>query len=126
MFCYGITIGTIDEAGIGNLHTPCAIIFFVIIAYVCVFRSEDTVSTIDDPAREKRYRKLYQAYGVLMVTLPLLTAALFYLTDLKYTIFAVEWVAVWIFAAFWLTKGYEVKRQAKSIEFELMKVDTAA
>lgn len=28
--CYAVTIGTIDELGIGNLHTPCAIIFFII------------------------------------------------------------------------------------------------
>jgi hypothetical protein len=28
--CYGITIGTIDEKGIGNLHGPCAVIFFII------------------------------------------------------------------------------------------------
>jgi hypothetical protein len=30
MGCYCVTIGTIDELGIGNLHTPCAIIFFII------------------------------------------------------------------------------------------------
>lgn len=28
--CYGVTIGTIDGAGTGNLHGPCAVIFFVI------------------------------------------------------------------------------------------------
>lgn len=28
--CYCVTIGTIDEEGIGNLHGPCAIIFFII------------------------------------------------------------------------------------------------
>ena len=30
MLCYSITIGTIDEKGIGKLHGPCAVIFFVI------------------------------------------------------------------------------------------------
>lgn len=30
MICYSITIGTIDEKGIGKLHSPCAVIFFVI------------------------------------------------------------------------------------------------
>jgi len=30
MICYSITIGTIDEKGIGNLHGPCAVTFFVI------------------------------------------------------------------------------------------------
>jgi hypothetical protein len=30
MVCYSITIGTIDEKGIGNLHGPCAVTFFVI------------------------------------------------------------------------------------------------
>lgn len=30
MLCYSITIGTIDEKGIGKLHGPCAVTFFVI------------------------------------------------------------------------------------------------
>lgn len=44
MICYSITIGTIDEKGIGNLHSPCAVIFFVvwmlIIIRVTTFISE--------------------------------------------------------------------------------------
>jgi hypothetical protein len=28
--CYGVTIGTIDEKGIGKLHGPCAVTFFII------------------------------------------------------------------------------------------------
>lgn len=30
IICYGITIGTIDQKGIGKLHGPCAVTFFVI------------------------------------------------------------------------------------------------
>ena len=30
MICYGITIGTIDEKGTGDLHGPCAVTFFVV------------------------------------------------------------------------------------------------
>lgn len=30
ILCYAITIGTIDGKGIGKLHGPCAVIFFVI------------------------------------------------------------------------------------------------
>lgn len=30
MICYSITIGTIDGSGTGDLHTKCAIIFFII------------------------------------------------------------------------------------------------
>jgi hypothetical protein len=36
MLCYSITIGTIDEKGIGNLHGPCAVIFFVIWVVVII------------------------------------------------------------------------------------------
>ena len=36
MLCYSITIGTIDEKGIGKLHGPCAVIFFVIWVIVIV------------------------------------------------------------------------------------------
>lgn len=31
IFCYCITIGTIDSKSTGNLHGPCAVIFFVIL-----------------------------------------------------------------------------------------------
>ena len=30
ILCYSITIGTIDEKGIGKLHGPCAVTFFII------------------------------------------------------------------------------------------------
>jgi hypothetical protein len=36
MICYSITIGTIDEKGIGKLHGPCAVIFFVIWVIVII------------------------------------------------------------------------------------------
>ena len=36
MICYSITIGTIDEKGIGKLHGPCAVIFFVIWVVVII------------------------------------------------------------------------------------------
>jgi hypothetical protein len=33
---YGITIGTIDEQGIGKLHLPCAVTFFVLLIIMIV------------------------------------------------------------------------------------------
>jgi len=33
---YGITIGTIDEQGIGKLHLPCAVTFFVLLIVLIV------------------------------------------------------------------------------------------
>lgn len=36
MLCYSITIGTIDEKGIGHLHGPCAVTFFIIWVVVVI------------------------------------------------------------------------------------------
>ena len=44
MICYGVTIGTIDEKGTGPLHSPCAVIFFliwmIVIANTTIFMSK--------------------------------------------------------------------------------------
>ena len=101
-------------------HVICAFSFFAAIAYVCIYRSDDTVQLIQDPSTQKRYRNLYRAYGTLMIGLPLFAGVLSLLAVREFAIFIVEFVAVWVFAAFWLTKSREVKRQSQTLEYEIM------
>jgi len=108
------------------LHGICAVIFFLIIAYVCIYSSEDTLQVINDQKRKDQYRKTYKIYGVLMVVLPVLAAAIFFITARFYLVFIIELVAMWIFAAFWWTKSREVNEHATPIELKILSNDSDA
>lgn len=105
------------------LHGICAIAFFLLIAYVCIFRSKDTLAvyTHDETSRN-RYQLTYRIIGCLMVALPLLTVAIIKLIQpaSQILVFAVELVAVWVFGIFWLTKSFELKRHAENVEYEVL------
>ncbi|MFK7847828.1 MAG: hypothetical protein AB8G77_21235 [Rhodothermales bacterium] len=103
-------------------HGSCAIAFFILIAYVCIFRSKDTLDKFTaDEESKNRYMRTYKVIGVLMIALPLLTFVMaeFLQPESKVVIFAVEAVAVWVFGAFWVTKSFELKRQTESVEYEV-------
>lgn len=94
-------------------HTLFAIIFFLLIAYVCIFLSNDTLKFVSNDAKRKRYKLTYRTIGALMVLLPLLV----FIQDFGYmniapgktTLFWMEALAIWSFAAFWLLKSREIK-----------------
>jgi len=103
-----------DCAAKGGLtpHSALALLFFATIAYVCLTRASDTLSLIEDPGRAKRYLNRYRGLGALMILSPLVAVVL--ATFLQPThpgsslVFFVEGVAVWTFAAYWLTKSREL------------------
>ena len=91
-------------------HGISAILFFVLIAYICIFRALDTLgqSTIDEQ-RKKVYIVVYRILGVSMVVLPLSSALRLYLVnETGSLIFWVELVAVWVFSAYWIVKTIEI------------------
>ena len=92
------------------LHGTAALAFFAAIGWVCIFRSRDTLELIPNELVVRRYRQLYGLIGVLMIIAPV-TAVIFsaVLNDGR-MVFWAEAFAVWVFAAYWLTKTYELKR----------------
>ena len=101
------------EGGKGiALHGLFAILFFVAIAYVAVFRAADTLSLIRDTRRAKRLRAFYRGLGVLMVASPLVAVVLAQSLQPgspgSSRVFFVETVAVLTFAAYWLVKSREL------------------
>lgn len=97
------------------IHLFCAISFFLLIAYVCLFRSNDTVSEIPDETAQKNYRRIYRLLGCALVVFPALifvdslnTMTVDFMGDS--TIFWIEAVSIWVFAVFWLVKSYEIAR----------------
>jgi FtsH-binding integral membrane protein len=101
-----------DGAGPFTPHGTFAVLFFLSIAYVCLFRASDTLSLIRDTRRARRLRTVYRALGVSMVVSPAIAAGLAALlrseTRGSSALFLVEAFAVLTFAAYWITKSREM------------------
>ena len=113
-------------------HGICAIIFFLCIAYVCIFRSGDSLNYFDPDHRYYRiYRRIYKTLGALMILLPLTVVGLLHLNNNndaqlaqlgqqllpneqhvtwlgQFKILVLEWLASLVFAAYWLVKSVEL------------------
>lgn len=109
------------------LHAVFAIIFFSIIAFVCIKGSRDIahpdiesfVVKDDRSAEEKRmYTWVYWGLAVLMVVSPIAAAILTFATNSAYMIFAAETTALWVFATFWVIKGRELGSLAALLDDE--------
>jgi hypothetical protein len=95
-----------------SLHGTLAALFFLCVAYVCIFRAADTLSLVRDARRAARFRTIYRLLGVAMIVLPAAAAALTVLveprTPERPLVFFVEAAAVSTFAAYWLVKSREM------------------
>ena len=96
------------------VHFMSAVLFFVCIAYVALFRAKDSLRLISDPDVEAWYRKAYHRIGIAMLVSPAVAIGLALLFSrasggLPSFTFFFEAVPVWCFAAFWLVKRREMK-----------------
>jgi hypothetical protein len=95
---------------VATLHLASAITFFFAIAYVCVFRSKDTLKILKNPPR-RQFRLGYRILGTLMIVLPLSVVLVHLLSGRVEPGSAVLWVevaGVYVFAVFWLVKSREI------------------
>jgi len=91
-------------------HGTCAILFFVFIAYVCIFRSGDTLLLLP-PNQRGWYRRIYRFLGVAMVACPLGAWALLSFTPARTsTIFFVEFAGIYVFGTYWAIKTCEASK----------------
>lgn len=101
-----------DAGGPLTVHGTFAVLFFLAIAYVCLFRASDTLSLIRDARRARHLRTIYRTLGALMIVAPAIAAWLAVLvpssTQRRPTLFLVEAAGVLTFAAYWLTKSFEM------------------
>ena len=95
-----------------RLHSAAATLFFVMIAYVCVFRARDTLCIVEDECRRRTFERVYLFFGLLMLATPA-TVALLAITstagEMGYKTLIVETGGVFVFAAFWLVKSFEIR-----------------
>ncbi len=96
-----------------SVHGVAAIIFFVSIGYVCIFRSGDTLELIRNPSDRHAFLRWYRRIGFVMWSFPLVVALLEFFKLHPFgsrTVFFIEVAGIWAFAAYWLIKSREVAR----------------
>ena len=101
------------DCGSLSFHGAAAVLFFVAIAYVCLFRANDTLPLMKDREKARRFAKVYKGLGVAMVASPIIALVLVVLfretpQDKNPWIFFVEAVGVVVFGIYWLFKSFEI------------------
>ena len=115
------TAATLSDRGlVSTLHGTSAVFFFMCIAYVSIFRSNDTLRLLP-PEKRARYTQGYRCTGLAMIVSPLAAVALSFALEpppqfklesasqSKTLIFWLEAFAVWSFAAYWIIKTGEMR-----------------
>jgi hypothetical protein len=103
--------------GYGLIHGTCAVSFFILLAYVALFRSKDTLGVDAGlgqvlTAKDRRwYARQYNIAAAAMIVLPVTAVIITYwLGQHSFVVIAVECAAVWAFAYYWGIKSLEMKK----------------
>ena len=93
------------------MHYTSASLFFLAVAFVCLFCSGETLQALADERRRRRFRRLYRLLGWLMVCVPAAVLAIHLAMDRpqhSYVTLGIEVAGIWIFSLFWLAKSREI------------------
>jgi hypothetical protein len=105
-------VGAVRATMTGRLHTVSAAIFFLMIAYVCLFRARDTLFMVPEPRVRRRFSRVYRVLGLFMLATPG-AVALARLVAPAWThgrgTILLEIAAVLVFASYWLIKSSEIR-----------------
>ncbi|MBC9032884.1 hypothetical protein IAG41_10815 [Sphingomonas sp. JC676] len=95
----------------GKIHWISATVFFIMIAYVCVFRARDTLCLMNDAGRRRIFERIYVVLGALMLATPAAIAAVGQMSSVRngYATLVIEIAGIFVFSAFWLIKGFEIR-----------------
>jgi len=96
---------------IGKIHFTSGLVFFLAIAFVCLFCASETLKELKDEARVRRFRRTYKGLGWAMVAVPLGVLALHYLLnrpERSIYVLGIELAGLLVFAAYWLVKSHEI------------------
>jgi hypothetical protein len=96
-----------------TLHGTAAVLFFFSIAYVCIFRSGDTLDLISDADKVRWYKKIYTVLGLVMIASPVIavTVKLILQPDpgKGSIVFFIEAAGVVVFGFYWIVKSFEIR-----------------
>ena len=91
-------------------HGWFAVLLFLCIAWVCWFRASDTKELISNARDREWYERTYKLLALLMGLLPVAAAVLAIMLFRSRVVLVVEWVAIWVFGAYWAVKSWEFHR----------------
>ena len=92
-------------------HGIFAALFFVSLAYVCIWRAQDTLYLLHDHALRTRYKRIYRFLGGAMVISPVMVWLLISCLPLKKSaVFFLEVTSIYVFAAYWIVKSHEASK----------------
>jgi len=98
------------QAGQLPLHYVAAVMMFLCLAIVAWQCADMTLKHL--PAKHKHlaagFRLTYRSIAALMVLAPVLGLGANYLLQARSGVFFMEALGIWIFAAYWLVKSYEM------------------
>ncbi len=98
----------------GQIHNVISVAFLLTLAYVCLFRSADTLQLIASRVRKNSYYYIYKIIGVCMIATP---PIVYYIANHgqrhvshseRVLIFYVECAAMWAFGVYWMLKTKEI------------------
>ena len=114
-----------DRTLVSTLHGTTAVLFFLCIAYVSLFRAHDTIHLLS-PAKQGRYAWMYFLAGLAMIVSPLAAVGLSFALEptsrFRTLTFWAEAFGVWAFAAYWIIKTREMretKAEKRALNAEL-------
>jgi hypothetical protein len=93
-----------------SIHGVAAILFFLAIGYVCIFRSGDTLKLLTN-SQGQFYKRYYCIIGWGMWVFPVIVTVLEFFELHPFgtrPVFFIEVGGIWIFAAYWLLKSWEI------------------
>lgn len=96
---------TAPPTGHALIHYSSAAVFFLAIAFVCVFCSRATLKFVHDAAKRQRFGMVCNVLGATMVAV----GAIRWGTGSDYSVLLVEWGGIYVFSIFWLAKSAEIK-----------------
>ncbi len=99
-----------------KVHYTGAVLFFLALGYVCLFRAHDTLQFLHTEERKRLFRNLYRVTGTLMIGAPLTAISIHYISIHFFAdkswgswVYWVEWIGVFVFLSYWVIKSTELR-----------------
>jgi hypothetical protein len=107
-----------------KVHYASAVLFFLLLAYVCLYRAHDTLPFLHDERRKRLFKNLYRVTGALMLGVPFVAIGL-YCLEVKSWVYAVEYAGVAVFLSYWVIKSTELRLTRLETEGKVDRVAAA-